>query len=279
MLGIDLSSDKTTLQQKEGAVRENKVKTIWAEGGTVFNGWLAAPSSVNAEVMARQDWDSVTIDLQHGLVDYPAAVTMLQAISQTDTVPLARAPWNEPVMVQKLLDAGAYGIICPMINSREECERFIGACRYAPDGYRSVGPIRAAMYAGADYIPNANKTVLAIAMIETKQAVENLDEILSTPGLDGIFVGPSDLSVSLGHAAGFDPEFPEVMAAIEKIVERSKVHGIAPGIHAGSVRWALMMQELGYRFITLLSDLRLIQWSAAKAIAAFRAGETRVDAP
>jgi 4-hydroxy-2-oxoheptanedioate aldolase len=182
-------------------------------------------------------------------------------------------------MVQKLLDAGAYGIICPMINSREEAERFIGACRYAPDGYRSVGPIRAAMYAGADYIPNANKTVLAIAMIETKQAVDNIDEILTTPGLDGIFVGPSDLSVSLGHAAGFDPEFPQVMAAIEKIVERCQIHGIAPGIHAGSVRWALKMQALGYRFITLLSDLRLIQWSAANAIAAFRAGETRDNAP
>jgi len=260
-------------------MRENKVKTIWAQGGTVFNGWLAAPSSVTAEVMARQDWDSVTIDLQHGLVGYSDAVPMLQAISQTETVPLARAPWNEPVMVQKLLDAGAYGIICPMINSREEAERFIGACRYAPVGYRSVGPIRAAMYAGADYIPNANETVLAIAMIETKQAVDNLDEILTTPGLDGIFVGPSDLSVSYGHAAGFDPEFPEVMAAIEKIVERCKIHGIAPGIHTGSVRWALMMQDLGYRFITLLSDLRLIQWSAANAIAAFKAGETRDNAP
>lgn len=260
-------------------MRENKIRTIWAEGGTVFNGWLATPSSVTAEVMARQAWDSVTIDLQHGLVDYPAAVTMLQAISQTETVPLARAPWNEPVMIQKLLDAGAYGIICPMINSREEAERFIGACRYHPDGYRSVGPIRAAMYAGADYIPNANKTVLALAMIETAQAVERLDEILTTPGLDGIFVGPSDLSVSLGEAAGFDPEFPVVMEAIERIAERCKHHGIPAGIHTGSVAYALKMQALGYCFITLLSELRLIQWAASNAIAAFRVGETRVDAP
>ncbi len=260
-------------------MRENNIKKIWAEGGTVFNGWLASPGSVTAEVMARQDWDSVTIDLQHGLVDYSDAVTMLQAISQTDTVPLARCPWNEPVMVQKLLDAGAYGIICPMINSREECEQFIGACRYFPDGYRSVGPIRAGMYAGSDYIPNANTTVLAIAMIETSQAVDRLDEILTTPGLDGIFVGPSDLSVSLGTAAGFDPEFPKVMAAIEHIAERCQHHGIPAGIHTGSVEYALRMQKLGYRFITLLSELRMIQWAAGNAIKAFRAGAPSSDSP
>ncbi|MDA0952753.1 MAG: aldolase/citrate lyase family protein, partial [Proteobacteria bacterium] len=106
---------------------ENRIRTIWAEGGTVFNGWIACPSSVNAEVMARQDWDSVCIDLQHGLIDYSDAVVMLQAITQTATTPLARCPWNEPVMIQKLLDAGAMGIICPMINSREEAQRFIGA--------------------------------------------------------------------------------------------------------------------------------------------------------
>ncbi|MBT6205363.1 MAG: aldolase/citrate lyase family protein [Alphaproteobacteria bacterium] len=260
-------------------MRENKLREIWANGGTVFNGWLASPSSVAAEVMARQDWDSVTIDLQHGLIDYSDAVPMFQAISQTDTVPLARAPWNEPIMVQKLLDAGAYGIICPMINSREEAERFVGACRYAPDGYRSVGPIRAAMYAGADYIPNANRTVVAFAMIETKQAMANLDEILTTPGLDAIFVGPSDLSVSMGTAAGFDPEFPEVMAAIELVAERCKVHGVVAGIHTGSVEYALRMQELGYQFITLLSELRMIQWATANAIKAFRDGAPADNAP
>jgi 4-hydroxy-2-oxoheptanedioate aldolase len=258
---------------------ENRIRTIWAEGGTVFNGWIACPSSVNAEVMARQDWDSVCIDLQHGLIDYSDAVVMLQAITQTDTPPLARCPWNEPVMIQKLLDAGAMGIICPMINSREEAERFIGACRYHPDGYRSVGPIRAAMYAGSDYIVKANETVLAIAMIETEQAVDNLDEILTTPGLDGIFVGPSDLSVSLGHAAGFDPEFPKVMKAIKHIAARCKHHGIPAGIHTGSVAYAGKMQKAGYTFITILSDLRLIQWSAANTIKALRAGKPAKNAP
>lgn len=260
-------------------MRENKVRSIWAQGGTVFNGWLATPSSVTAEVMAYQGWDSLVLDLQHGLIDYSSAVPMLQAISQTDTVPLARVPWNEPAMIQKLLDAGAYGIICPMVNSREDAERFIGACRYAPDGYRSVGPIRAAIYAGADYVPNANSTILAIAMIETTQAMDHLDEILTTPGLDGIYVGPSDLSVSFGHASGFDPEFPVVMEAIEKIAERCAHHGIPAGIHVGSVAYGLKMQDIGYRFVTLLSELRLIQWACGKAIDAFRNGKTGVDVP
>ncbi len=274
-----LGSGPTRRNMRETTVRENTIRKIWAEGGTVFNGWLASPSSVAAEVMARQDWDSVTIDTQHGLIGYTDAVPMLQAVGQTETMPLARAPWNEPVMVQKLLDAGAMGIICPMINSREECGRFLGACRYAPVGYRSVGPIRAAMYAGADYVAKANDSVIAFAMIETKEAMANLDEILSTPGLDAIFVGPSDLSVSMGTAPGFDPEFPEVMAAIKKVAERCQHHGVVAGIHTGSVEYALRMQKLGYRFITLLSELRMIQWAAGNAIKAFRAGAPADNAP
>lgn len=260
-------------------MRENKIRTTLANGGTVFNGWLGVPSSVSAEAMARQDWDSLTIDLQHGLIDYSSAVTMLQAISQTETTPLARAPWNEPVLIQKLLDAGAYGVICPMVNSREDAERFVGACRYAPDGYRSVGPIRAAMYAGADYVKEANHTILALAMIETADAVENVDEILETPGLDGIYVGPSDLSVSYGHDAGFDPNYPKVIEAIEHVAKRTAAHGLIPGIHVGSVRYGLQMQEFGYRFITLLSELRLMQQASAWALSALRAGESRADAP
>ena len=260
-------------------MRENAIRRIWAEGGTVFNGWLASPGSVTAEVMARQGWDSVTLDLQHGLIGYSDAVPMLQAISQTAATPLARAPWNEPATIQKLLDAGADGIVCPMIESRAEAERFLGACRYPPQGYRSAGPIRAAMVHGPDYVANANREVLAFAMIETAKAVENLDDILATPGLDAVFVGPSDLSVSLGHSAGFDPEFPAVADAIRHIAARCRHHGIVPGIHAGSVAWALKMQALGYRFVTLLSELRLMQWASSNAIRALRAGAPAADAP
>ena len=143
-------------------MRENKVRTILKEGGTVVNGWLGIPSSMAAENMAQANWDSLTVDLQHGLVDYQTAISMFQAITTTPTIPLARVPWLEPGIIMKLLDAGAYGIVCPMINSREECEKFVGACRYAPEGYRSFGPVRAAWYAGADYWQHANETVLTM---------------------------------------------------------------------------------------------------------------------
>ncbi len=257
----------------------NHVRRIWSEGGTAWNGWLSMPGSVGAEVMARQDWDSLVVDLQHGLVDYSDALTMLQAISQTDTVPLARAPWNEPVHIQKLLDAGAMGIICPMVNNREDAERFVGACRYAPEGYRSVGPTRAVMYAGADYVACANREVLAIGMVETAEALEKLDEILETPGLDAVYIGPSDLALSLGHAPRLDPETPEVMAAIERVMERARAHGVVAGIHTGSTGYALRMKALGFQLITTLSDIRMLQWAGPRITAALRKGEPNQNGP
>ncbi|MBL8674314.1 MAG: 2,4-dihydroxyhept-2-ene-1,7-dioic acid aldolase, partial [Rhodospirillales bacterium] len=120
-------------------MRENTVKRIWASGGAVVNGWLGIPSSVAAENMAQAGWDSLTVDLQHGLVDYQAGVGMMQAVCTTATMPLCRVPWNEAGIIMKMLDAGAMGVICPMINSRAECEAVVGACRYAPVGFRSVG--------------------------------------------------------------------------------------------------------------------------------------------
>ena len=196
---------------------------------------------------------------------------MLQAISTTARVPLARVPWSEPGGIGKMLDNGAYGIICPMINNREECERFVGACRYAPQGYRSVGPLRASLYAGADYWKHANTTVLTFAMIETKQAVANLDAILSVPGLDAIYVGPSDLSVSMGESAGFDPKFPEVLKTIEMIAKAAQKHGVVAGIHTGSVAYAKQMVDAGYRFVTYLSDFRILQLATDNGVKAMRA--------
>ena len=160
-------------------MRKNNIKKIWKDGGAAINGWLAIPSSVSAETMAHEAWDSLTIDLQHGLNDYSTSLSMLQAISTTDTVPFARVHWNEPGIIMKMLDAGTYGIICPMINSKEECEKFVKACRYAPQGYRSVGPLRASIYGCQDYIQNANNEILTMAMMESKDAVKNLDEILN----------------------------------------------------------------------------------------------------
>jgi 4-hydroxy-2-oxoheptanedioate aldolase len=251
-------------------VRENTIKSIWKRGGAVINGWLGIPSSVAAENMAQAQWDGLTVDLQHGLVDYQAAVTMLQAISTTSIMPLARVAWLEPGIIMKLLDAGAMGIVCPMINTRKECEAFVGACRYAPAGYRSFGPVRAAWYNGADYFQHANDSIITMAMIETRQAVENLDEILTVPGLDSLYVGPNDLSISLGCQPSGVPTEPVVLAAIKKIAEAGKRHGVYAGIHCGSTAMAKEMIGLGFQFVTLLADNAFLASAAKAAVSEMR---------
>jgi 4-hydroxy-2-oxoheptanedioate aldolase len=245
-------------------MRENKLRRLWAAGGKTVNGWLAIPSSFSAEIMAHQGFDSLTIDMQHGVVDYQVAVSMLQAISTTDTVPLVRVPWNEPGVVQKVLDAGAYGVICPMINTQAEAEAFVSVCRYPPLGSRSFGPIRATIYGGADYPKHANDEVLTLAMIETSQAMANLDAILKVEGLDGIYVGPADLAISLGITPGFDPEDKTVVDAIRSIIETTKRHGKIAGIHCGSPGYIKRMWSIGFDYATLLSDARIMAMKAAE---------------
>ena len=185
-------------------MRKNKLKEIFKSGKSAVNGWLQIPNSFTAELMANQNWDSLTIDMQHGVVDYPNALQMLQAISTTETVPMARVNWNEPGQIMKILDAGCYGIVCPMVSNRKEAENFVNACLYPSKGYRSFGPIRGLLYGGSDYAKHADNEILKLAMIETKESLEKLDEILDTPNLDGIYIGPADLSLALDEEPGFD---------------------------------------------------------------------------
>ena len=169
-------------------MRPNKIKKMMRDGEQIINGWLQIPSSFSAEVMSHQGWDSLTIDMQHGVIDYPNALQMLQSISSTDVTPLARVNWNEPGQIMKILDAGCYGVICPMVSNKSEAEKFVQACMYPPKGYRSFGPIRGLIYGGSDYGDFANDEILKMAMIETKEALDKLDEIMSTPGIDGIYI-------------------------------------------------------------------------------------------
>jgi 4-hydroxy-2-oxoheptanedioate aldolase len=252
-------------------MRANNLRTIWAQGGTVINGWCGIPSSIAAENMAQAGWDSLTVDLQHGHIDYQTAVTMLQAISTTSVTPLVRAPWNEPGILMKLLDAGAYGIICPMINTRADCEAFVGACRYPPRGYRSYGPVRASWYGGGNHLKEADATLATIAMVETRQAIENLDEILSVPGLDAAYIGPSDLSISYGaDPNGGVPNDPVVLQAVGRMLEACKRHGVVPCMHCGSTNMAREMIAMGFRLVTVLYDNYFLQQGAAAAVAAVR---------
>jgi 4-hydroxy-2-oxoheptanedioate aldolase len=252
-------------------MRPNRLRQLWAEDKPAINGWLAIPSSFSAEVMAHQGWDTLTIDLQHGVIDYAALVPMLQAISTTPTVPIVRVPWLEPGILMKALDAGAYGVICPMINTREDAQKLVHYTHYAPQGTRSFGPIRASLYGGPDYPQHANKTIVAFAMIETAQALDNLDAILGVEGLDAIYIGPSDLSLSLGCKPVFDDVEPKAQQAIEHIVARAKAHGVVAGIHNGRVDVAQARVDLGFRFVTLGSDARLLAAGSQDLLGPMRA--------
>ncbi len=243
-------------------MRQNKLKQLWQQDKATMNAWLTIPSAWSAEILAHTGFDALTIDMQHGLADYDTAVTMLQAISTTDTVPLVRVPWNEPVAIMRILDAGAYGIIGPMINNRAEVEAFVGACRYPPAGYRSYGPIRANVYAGDDYFDHANDTVLSLAMIETSEALDNLDDILSVEGLDGIYVGTIDLSISMGLPDHGNLDNPKLKRAIEKILASTEKHNLIAGIHASSPESAAMLSNWGFRLITPVIDSSVLQTAA-----------------
>ena len=230
-------------------MRKNKLKKIFKEGKAAINGWIEIPSSYSAEVMAHQGWDSLTIDMQHG------AISQFQAISTTDVVPMARLNWNEPGQIMKVLDYGAYGIICPMVSNREQAEKFVQACLYPPKGYRSFGPTRGFMYGGDDYVDHANDEILKIAMIETKEALQELDKIMSTKGIDGVYIGPADLSLAIGEKPGFDkPEGHPTYEQIVNILSHAKKYNLIAGIHNATPEYAKKMIDLGFQIVTVGSD-------------------------
>jgi len=260
-------------------MRENRLRALWKSGGAAVNGWLAIPNGFSAETMAHQGWDSLTIDLQHGVVDYQSMIPMLQAISTTDTVPVVRVPWLDPGALMKTLDAGAYGVICPMINTPEEAARLVAYTHYAPRGTRSFGPVRALLYGGADYPQHANDTIVTFAMIETAQALENLDAIMSVEGLDAVYIGPSDLSLALGCRPVFDDVDPPVAQAIDHILERAKAHGLVAGIHNGTPEGALARVAKGFQFVTVSSDARLMAAGSQQMLAKMRATQPANGSP
>jgi 4-hydroxy-2-oxoheptanedioate aldolase len=252
-------------------MRENRLRTLWKSGGAAVNGWLAIPNGFSAETMAHQGWDSLTIDLQHGVVDYSSMIPMLQAISTTATVPVVRVPWLDPGALMKTLDAGAYGVICPMISTREQAQQFVAWTSYAPRGTRSFGPVRALLYGGPDYPQHANDEIVRFAMIETAQALDNLDAIMSVEGLDAVYIGPSDLSLALGCRPVFDDVDPKAQQAIDHILERARVHGLVAGIHNGTTQGALSRIARGFQFVTVSSDARLMAAGAQQVIAEMHA--------
>jgi len=251
-------------------MQPNLLKQQWRNGQATLNAWLSLANPFVAELMAHQGFDTLTIDMQHGLMDGSEAIAMLQAIATTGCAPVVRVPWNEPGILMRMADAGAYAIICPMINSRAECEAFVGALRYPPAGYRSYGPLRARLIGGADYVQHANGRLVALAMIETAQALEAMDAIAATAGLDGIYVGPADLSISLGGSQLTDYTDPFLVSKLEQVVETARRHQIIAGLHCATPAYAARAVQMGFQFVTAANDAALLESGAAAAARAFR---------
>ena len=235
-------------------MKGNRVLERWRAGKVALGGWLAIPSAFSAEIMAYRGFDYICLDMQHGVIDYQVAVTMIQAINATDVTPFVRVPGNDFAIINRMLDAGAMGVIVPLVNTAEEAQRAVDACRYPPLGSRSIGPTRVSIGAGPDYAETANSQIVCIPMIETSEAVQNLEEILDVPGIEAIYVGPSDLSLSLNMPPGLDNGgvFEEARLRVAQVCRERQV---VAGIHAEA---ALTRKHAnaGFRMITVSVDFK-----------------------
>jgi len=241
--------------------------------------WVSSASPLVAEALGHAGFDWGVVDMEHAPADLMEVVQMLQAVGNTKMVPVVRVPWLEPGILMKTLDAGAYAVICPMVNTREDAQKLVAWTSYAPRGTRSFGPVRANLYGGADYAQHANDTIVTFAMIETAQALANLEDILSVPGLDAIYIGPSDLSLSLGCRAVFDDVDPPAAEAIAHILARARAHGLVAGIHCGTPASARQRVAMGFQFVTVGSDARLLAAAAQQVVSQMRAdGDGRTGA-
>ena len=246
----------------------------WRDGATALGAWMFLREPLLAEVAGEAGYDYVCIDMQHGLASYSDVTVMLLGLGRSPSAPIVRVPWNEPGIIGRVLDAGALGVIIPMINSAEEAARAVAACRYAPVGARSFGPLSAMIRHGRQYLGTANNEVACIPMIETVQAVEGIDEILAVPGIDAVYVGPSDLSLTMGLPPLADHDDARFQAALATIVDACNRHGVIPGIHA-SPALAHVRAEQGFRMITVGFDQTPVMAALRADLTSSRSAVTR----
>jgi len=253
-------------------MRENRLRAVWREGGAAANAWLALDDPFAAELVAGCGFDSVCIDLQHGLADPGRLSDFLRAIELAGAVALVRAPWNDAASLMRILDAGALGVIVPMIGSAEDARAAVAACRYPPAGIRSHGPTRAVRAHGADYPSRAAEEVLVFAMIETRGALDELEAILAVDGLTGAYIGPADLSHALGLEPRMDNDHPDHVAAVARILEACRRHGKVAGLHTADPAFARAAAERGFQLLTVATDHACLVAEATRRLQAFRAG-------
>jgi 4-hydroxy-2-oxoheptanedioate aldolase len=250
---------------------KNKVKELWRAGKPVVTGWCTTPDPYVAEAMARAGFDTLVLDMQHGMAIGPdRAAVWLQVVGQQDVTPIVRIPWNEPAFAQWVLDAGAMGIIIPMVNNTEEARKAIGACRYPPLGYRSYGPNRARFFE-PDYFPHANQEILCLPMMETVEGIEHVEEIAQLPGIDGFWIGPSDLAVSMGLPPKQYRDDPRHAAAVQRVIDVAKKYGLNAGIWAASPEDGLRRWKQGFNLNPICNDVFQVRFGAERAVSEFRA--------
>ncbi len=249
----------------------NPLKARLQEGKIALNAWSLLPSTYTAEFMVQAGWDSITFDMQHGLHDYTSAVACIQACQGHPATPLVRVPWAEPGILGKVLDAGAWGVIIPMINTVDEAQALVKACYYPPLGMRSNGPVRAAAYGVASpYQTIANDEVLILPQIETREAVANAEAILDVEGISGIYVGPSDLGLSYELPPVLDREEPEMLEIYRDLLKLTKDRGKVAGIQNMTPAYGARMAEIGFQLITIASDGVFVGRASREAVAATR---------
>ena len=252
-------------------MRSNTVRDCWAAGQAAISGWLSIGNSYSAEIVGMSGFDAVTVDLQHAMTDIGAMIPMLQAISATPAVPFVRVPGLEPSVIMKSLDAGAYGIICPLINSAAEAEALVAASSYPPRGGRSFGPARGLLYGGADYAEHANATIVRLAMIETLEGLAAVEAICDVEGLDGIYLGPSDLGLSMGRGTSTDPCDPQVREAMLHCLRVAKAAGKRAGLFCPDGAVAARRAREGFDLVVPGSDVNLLKQALADEVARARA--------
>jgi 4-hydroxy-2-oxoheptanedioate aldolase len=248
----------------------NPLRAAWTGGRTAFGLWMTVPGSVGAEILAGAGADYVCADQQHGVIDYDSMVPMFQAIRAEGAAPITRVLSNDPFLIMKALDAGALGVIVPLISSAEDADRAVAACRYPPRGIRSYGPVRAARVIGSRDPEDLAGEVLCIVMVETREGLERVEEIAATPGLDGIYIGPSDLALSLGLPPTLDIQEDEHAQAVERIRVACHRNGIAAGIHTASGEGARKHSEAGFDLVTVAADAALLSSAARREVSVAR---------
>ena len=247
-------------------MRANRLRDVLASGEPAITGWVSVGSPYLAEVLSYCGYDAVTVDLQHGMFGLDGAVTLLQAVSAGPATPLARCPSHEPATIGKLLDAGAYGLICPGVDDADQAAAFVRACRYPPTGARSFGPSRGLLYGGPDYLAHADETILTWAMVESVRSLSNLEAILDTPGLDGVYVGPNDLALSFGEVPGVAQQSPQVTDALARIAAAASAAGRWAGIFCADAATARQMIDLGYHLVTPGNDVGILRAAVTQRV-------------